>query len=75
MESIGISQSRTSQHLGLLKAHHLVLATRQGRQVYYSLRNTALPDWVLGGFAYLDTGTTHGLPLESSIAALRDRYR
>jgi len=74
VDTLGTSQSRTSQHLGLLKAHHLVLATRQGRQVFYSLRDKALPDWFLDGFPFLDTGTTHGVPLEESIEALKNRY-
>ena len=29
VETVGVSQSRTSQHLGLLKAHHLVVAERR----------------------------------------------
>ena len=74
VEVLGTSQSRTSQHLGLLKAHHLVVAERQGRRVYYALRNPALADWVLGGFGFLDTGATHGVPLDASIEALKKRY-
>jgi len=69
--ALGASQSRTSQHLGLLKAHHLVVAERQGRQVFYRLRDEALPSWFLGGLDFLDTGPSYHAPLAASIAALR----
>jgi len=74
VKAVGTSQSRTSQHLGLLKAHHLVLARREGRRVFYELRNPDLARWMLGGFDFLDTGSTHGAPLDASIEALRKRY-
>ena len=72
--AVGTSQSRTSQHLGLLKAHHLVSSRRDGRKVFYALRNARLAEWMFGGFEFLDTGPTHGAPLDASIEALRKRY-
>ena len=72
--AVGVSQSRTSQHLGLLKAHHLVLASREGRRVYYSLKASQLPVWVLQGFSHLATTQTHGVPLQESIDAFHTRY-
>ena len=50
VSTVGVSQSRTSQHLGLLKAHHLVLASRDGRGS--SIRPPSFPEWVLQGFAH-----------------------
>lgn len=38
-QNIGISQSRVSQHLKLLKLYNLVFERRDGRHVYYSLKN------------------------------------
>ena len=75
VEAAGTSQSRTSQHLGLLKAHHLVVAERDGRRVFYRLREEQLPAWLTGGFNHLATSQTHGLPLQHSIEAFRDRYQ
>jgi DNA-binding transcriptional ArsR family regulator len=74
VEALGASQSRTSQQLGLLKAHHLVIGERDGRRVYYRLRDQALPPWALGGLVFLDTGAAHGQPLDASISALNERY-
>ena len=74
VSAVGVSQSRTSQHLGLLKAHHLVRAERQGRKVIYHLCDHALPPWVADGFRFLETGPTHGRSLDDSIAAFRERY-
>ena len=36
---VGISQSRVSQHLKLLKLYGLVFERREGRHVYYSLKD------------------------------------
>lgn len=69
--ALGISQSRTSQHLGLLKAHHLVQAKREGRRVYYHLRDEAFAAWILQGLVFLDG---HRASLGESIEALSQRY-
>jgi DNA-binding transcriptional ArsR family regulator len=34
-----ISQSSVSQHLGLLKLHHFVVERREGKHVFYALKN------------------------------------
>lgn len=36
-ETIGVSLPNVSQHLALLKAHHLVSARKEGQSVFYSL--------------------------------------
>ena len=73
IEALGISQSRTSQHLGLLKAHHLVVARREGRRVCYRLRSEALAVWLIEGLGFLP-GATLGASLQESIHAARRRY-
>ncbi len=70
VERIGASQSRTSQHLGLLRAHHLVESTRDGRRVIYAIRDEALADWLIAGLAFLERGTQ----LDTSIQATTQRY-
>ena len=65
-----LSQSRTSQHLGLLKAHHLVQATRDGRRVFYSLVRPELSQWLIEGVAFLETQPG----LHQSIRSLRQTY-
>ncbi|MEW5819502.1 MAG: metalloregulator ArsR/SmtB family transcription factor [Cyanobacteriota bacterium] len=41
-KTIGISQSSVSQHLKILRYHHLVKEKREGKHVYYSIINSAL---------------------------------
>lgn len=38
-EALEISQSRTSQHLKLLKYHNIVDERKEGKHVYYRLKN------------------------------------
>ena len=41
-EIIGVSPSNLSQHLAILSAHHLVVARKQARTVFYSLADRRL---------------------------------
>lgn len=38
-ERLGLEQTNVSQHLAVLRAKHLVVARRDGKQVFYSLRD------------------------------------
>jgi DNA-binding transcriptional ArsR family regulator len=51
---LGISQSGVSQHLAALRAHRLVVERREGRHVYYRLRQPALAAWLLEGLEFLE---------------------
>ena len=42
IQNCGLSQSAVSQHLAKLKASRLVRATKNGKQMYYSLRYSAV---------------------------------
>lgn len=53
VDIVNISQSGVSQHLALLRAHRVVLERREGRNVYYHLRDESLADWVLGGLQFI----------------------
>ncbi|MGP4771211.1 ArsR/SmtB family transcription factor [Acinetobacter sp. PFS20] len=45
-EQLELSQPKISRHLALLRAHAILVDTRQGQWVYYSL-NPNLPDWAV----------------------------
>ena len=68
--SCSLSQSRTSQHLSLLKAHHLVRAQRDGRRVYYSLVRSDFATWILDGLGFIGLQQE----LQDSIRELRKSY-
>ncbi len=52
-ELLGISHSGVSQHLSLLRAHRVVLERREGRHVFYRLRQPRLAAWLVGGVEFL----------------------
>lgn len=51
---LGISQAKTSRHLGVLRAHRLVAERPEGRHVYYRLVMPELAAWVAGGLAFIE---------------------
>jgi DNA-binding transcriptional ArsR family regulator len=53
-ETLGISHSGVSQHLMLLRAHRIVCERRQGRHVFYRLRQPELASWLLGATEFLE---------------------
>jgi DNA-binding transcriptional ArsR family regulator len=52
MEALRIPHSGVSQHLSKLRAHHLVAERREGRHIYYRLRNPALAEWLVEGLKF-----------------------
>lgn len=48
------SQSALSQHLALLRSHRIVEERREGRRVYYHLRQPGLAAWVMVGLRFLE---------------------
>jgi DNA-binding transcriptional ArsR family regulator len=52
---LGISHAGVSQHLGLLRAHRIVVERREGRHVYYHLRQPELAAWLVVGLRFVET--------------------
>jgi DNA-binding transcriptional ArsR family regulator len=53
-QTLGISPSRLSQHLGLLKSHHIVRERKEGRRVLYHLENISLAQWLIEGLSFIE---------------------
>lgn len=66
-DTLGISHSGVSQHLMVLRAHRIVSERRQGRHVYYRLRQPAMASWLLDATEFLE--------LESEVLELREAIR
>ncbi len=64
---LDISHARVSQYLSALKQHHLVSERRDGRHVFYSLRNTDLSRWLVEGMQYLTTGAQHQAEVQQAL--------
>jgi DNA-binding transcriptional ArsR family regulator len=62
-ESLGVSHARVSQHLALLRAHHVVVDRRAGRHVHYRLAHQGLAAWLLGGLDWIaaEAGQAEGV--------------
>ncbi len=52
-EILGISHAAVSQQLAVLRSHHLVVENRQGRNVFYHLRNPELAKWIMVGLGFI----------------------
>jgi len=52
-EALGISHSGVSQHLMVLRANRLVSERREGRRVFYQLRQPEIAGWLLEATRFL----------------------
>ena len=69
--ALGISHSGVSQHLMLLRSHRLVTERRQGRQVFYQLRQPELASWLLEATQFLEQDRAAVEELREAIAKTR----
>lgn len=53
VELLQISHSGVSQHLSILRSHRIIVERKQGRNVFYHLRQESIAPWVLDGLKYV----------------------
>ena len=53
-DSLRIRHSGVSQHLMVLRAHRIVFERREGRHVFYRLREPAMASWLLEATEFLE---------------------
>ncbi|MBX7223112.1 MAG: metalloregulator ArsR/SmtB family transcription factor [Blastocatellia bacterium] len=70
-ESLGISHSGVSQHLTTLRAHQVVLERREGRHVFYRLRQPELAAWLVEGLAFIENDRESLERISSAVQAAR----
>jgi DNA-binding transcriptional ArsR family regulator len=68
---LGVSQSRVSQHLGIMRAWKIVTERREGRHVHYRLKMLELGRWLEEGFQFLATDEN----TQSEIAQALQKHR
>lgn len=66
-----ISQSGASQHLAQLRAHRVVAERRDGRHIFYRLRDPALASWLLEGLQFLESDAEASKQLKQLIKQAR----
>ncbi|MGI8980213.1 MAG: ArsR/SmtB family transcription factor [Pirellulaceae bacterium] len=70
-EALGISHSGVSQHLMLLRAHRLVSERRDGRRVFYQLRQPKIAAWLMEATRFLEKETVAAMELREAIDKTR----
>ena len=70
-EAVGISHSGVSQHLMVLRSRRLVSERRQGRQVFYKLRQPEMASWLMEATQFIEGGTAVARELGDAIDKTR----
>lgn len=73
-EVLGISHSGVSQHLSVLRAHRVVAERREGRHVYYRLRQPDLARWMLAGIAFLEGSSAQSESIREAIEHVKAEW-
>ncbi len=68
---VGASRTSISQHLGLLRARHLVVATRRGQHVYYRLAAPGLSEWLRDGVSFVALASAATRKVGSALRRIR----
>ena len=73
-EALGISHSGVSQHLMVLRANRLVSERREGRRVFYQLRQPDIAAWLLEATRFLEQETVSANELRKAINKTRKEW-
>jgi DNA-binding transcriptional ArsR family regulator len=69
--ALQISHSGVSQHLAVLRLHRLVTERREGRHVFYRLRQPELATWLADAMQFLEGETAAAENLRRAIKKTR----
>jgi len=72
-DALGVPAANVSQHLALLRSHHVVSMQRKGTHVHYALRDPRVADIINRSLDILDDEVTQGRALHKAIELLRLR--
>lgn len=72
--ALQISHSGVSQHLMLLRANRLVSERREGRHVFYHLRQPEIAVWLMEATEFLERGTVDANALRKAIGKARKEW-
>ncbi|MEK7266929.1 MAG: metalloregulator ArsR/SmtB family transcription factor [Pseudomonadota bacterium] len=73
--NLGVTPTRISQHLALLKAHRLVEERRNGRHHHYSLAERDLAEWILDGVPFIERRVASDIAAQQMIAVAKKLWR
>jgi hypothetical protein len=72
---LGVSHSRTSQNLSVLRMHRIVAERREGRHVFYRLVQPDMAAWILTGIQFLEVEAVNAQARQSAIDEVRQIWR
>jgi DNA-binding transcriptional ArsR family regulator len=72
---LGVSHSRTSQNLSVLRMHRVVAERREGRHVFYRLVQPEMAVWILEGIQFLEAEAVHARARQTAIDEVRQIWR
>ncbi len=73
-QKLGISHSRVSQHLSLLRSHKIVTERRRGRNVLYRLVNPELSVWLLDALKFIEFRLQQTDEIRSAVESARNAW-
>ncbi|MCB2112165.1 MAG: metalloregulator ArsR/SmtB family transcription factor [Parvularculaceae bacterium] len=74
-ERLGVTATRVSQHLALLKLHRLVEERREGRYHFYSLADHEFAEWILDGVPFIQRRVESDIAAQQMIEAANKLWR
>lgn len=72
--ALGIRHSGVSQHLMVLRANRVVSERREGRHVFYQLRQPEIATWLLEATKFLEGGMSEASVLRKAIGKARKEW-
>lgn len=66
-EILGLSSSRVSQHLAMLRTLRLVKERREGKHHYYSLLSPQVAAWILQGVDFTELGVVESRSFDKAV--------
>lgn len=73
-EALGINHSNVSQHLAILRAHRIVAERRDGRSVFYHLKNPKLAVWLLEALKFVEEEQSNSNEIRQAIDSARELW-
>ncbi|MGE3508819.1 MAG: ArsR/SmtB family transcription factor [Vicinamibacterales bacterium] len=73
-EALGVTHSRASQNLAILRAHRIVTERREGRHVYYRLSQPAVAEWLLSALRFVEADLADVVERRRAVEAARQRW-
>ena len=71
---LGVSHSRVSQHLSVLRAQRIVMERRDGRHVFYRLVDGKLAQWLADGLEFLQNEASHQIEVQEALRKSRSLW-